>query len=148
MKSKFTDLYEYNAHFNEKLIRLMGPELNRLPEKPVKLINHILSSHQVWNSRILNQPSTHPWEMHPFENLIEINQENHQTTLKILEEFDLSKIITYQNTKGEKFQNKIEDILFHLVNHGTYHRGQIALLFRESGIEPMISDYIFYKRMS
>ena len=146
MKSKFTKLYEYNAHFNEKLIRLMEPELNRLPEKPIKLINHILSSHQVWNSRILSQPPTHPWEMHPFENLIEINQENHQTTLKILEEFDLSKIIIYQNTKGEKFENKIEDILFHLVNHGTYHRGQIALLFRESGIEPMVSDYIFYKR--
>jgi uncharacterized damage-inducible protein DinB len=126
----------------------MEPELNNLPEKAIKLINHILSSHRVWNSRILNQPSTHPWEMRPFENLIQINTENYQQTLGILEKSNLSEIITYQNTKGEIFHNKTEDILFHLINHGTYHRGQIALLFRESGIEPMVSDYIFYKRMS
>ena len=148
MKSKFVELFEYNFYFNEKLIHLIQPELTHLPEKVIKLMNHILSSHQVWNSRILNQNSIHPWDEHPFENLIEINRENYQTTLKILDELDLSKIINYQNTKGEILQNKIEDILFHLVNHGTYHRGQIALLFRESGIEPMVSDYISYKRMS
>ena len=37
-------------------------------------------------------------------------------------------------------------MLFHFVNHSTYHRGQIASNLKEHGIEPLVTDYIFYKR--
>ncbi len=146
MKEKFIDLFEYNFYFNEKLIHLMEADLEKVPERALQLINHILSAHRVWNARILSEPSVHPWEMHPFEELIQINSKNHQETLKILEKSNLEAIISYQNTTGGGFQNKLEDILFHVVNHGTYHRGQIAMLFRESGLTPMVSDFIAYKR--
>ena len=146
MKQKFLELFDYNFQTNEKLIHLMRPELNRLPEKAIQLFNHIMSSHRVWNDRILLQVSIHPWDMHPVEEWIQFNSDNHTQTQAILEKFDLNEIISYQNTSGVEFQNKLEDILFHLINHGTYHRGQIALLFRESGLDPMVSDYIVYKR--
>jgi len=146
MKEKFIELFEYNFHFNEKLIHLIEPNLDKVPERVIQLINHILSAHRVWNARILSEPPVHPWEMHPFEELIGINSKNHQKTLQILENFNLEELISYQNTNGAEFQNKLEDILFHVVNHGTYHRGQIALLFRESGLTPMVSDFIAYKR--
>lgn len=147
MKQKFLELFDYNFQTNEKLIYLMEPDWKRLPERAIQLINHILSAHSVWNARILLQVSNHPWDMHPYEELIQINSDNHTQTHTILEKFDLNEIISYQNTSGVEFQNKLEDILFHLVNHGTYHRGQIAMLFRESGIDPMVSDYIVYKRI-
>lgn len=40
----------------------------------------------------------------------------------------------------------IQQILFHIANHFTHHRGQIISDLRQNGIEPRISDYIFYKR--
>lgn len=146
MKEKFIELFEYNFHFNEKLIHFIEQNQEKVPERVVQLLNHILSAHQVWNARISSEPPVSPWEMHPFENLIGINLKNYQNTLQILENFNLGELITYQNTGGTGFQNKLEDILFHVVNHGTYHRGQIALLFRESGLTPMVSDFIAYKR--
>ncbi|SMC66470.1 DinB family protein [Moheibacter sediminis] len=146
MTSKFREPFEYNFHFNQELVLLFEKDLALVPEKSLKLMNHILNAHQVWNSRILNQIPFLPWQMNEFSNLNPINETNFTNTKIILQGFDLNQTILYQNTKGEKFENKIEDILFHIINHSTYHRGQIALLFRESGIEPLISDYIIYKR--
>lgn len=146
MNSKFFELFEYNFHFNQELIQLFEREFELVPEKSLMLINHILNAHQVWNSRILNHIPFLPWQMNEFSDLTQINKKNYTNTITILQELDLNEMIYYQNTKGDKFENKIEDILFHIVNHSTYHRGQIALLFRENGIEPLVSDYIFYKR--
>lgn len=146
MVSKFRELFEYNLHCNQKLIGLFENSLNQAPERSVVLINHIINAHQVWTSRILGQSSFHPWQMNDLMDLKSLDLSNHQATQKILSEFDLTQPIVYKNTKGEEFTNKIEDILFHLINHSTYHRGQIALLFREAGLEPLPTDYIFFKR--
>jgi len=32
----------------------------------------------------------------------------------------------------------------HIVNHGTYHRGQIAALMRQQGHHPQSTDLIYY----
>ncbi len=54
------------------------------------------------------------------------------------ESFQLQNLV-YKNMKGDAFENTVEEILFHLVNHGTYHRGQIITLLRESGLTQMVS---------
>ncbi len=146
MKEKFPELFDYTNHFNQKLIEIFDLNKSILPERAFQLINHTLNSHQIWNARILNEPTFGVWEMHPFEELWEINESNYQKTKYILENIDLSQSLSYKNSKGDLFENKTEDILFHIINHSTYHRGQIMMLFRESGIEPILSDYIFYKR--
>jgi len=71
---------------------------------------------------------------------------NYDRTLKILEKIEPEKMIVYSNSKGETFTNLVKDIIFHIINHSTYHRGQIAMEFRQSGLEPLNTDYIFYKR--
>lgn len=47
--------------------------------------------------------------------------------------------IAYKNMKGDVFENSVEEILFHLVNHGTYHRGQITTLLHGAGVTQMVS---------
>jgi uncharacterized damage-inducible protein DinB len=37
-------------------------------------------------------------------------------------------------------------MLQHLVNHGTYHRGQVATMLRQLGTIPNSSDLIFFYR--
>lgn len=146
MKDKFPELFEYTFHFNQEVIRKIIQNQHILPERAFQLINHTLNAHQVWNSRILHEKPFGVWEVHPLEDLQEINESNYQKTKSILENIDFMQILMYKNSKGDLFENRIEDILFHIINHSTYHRGQIMVFFRESGIEPIISDYIFYKR--
>jgi uncharacterized damage-inducible protein DinB len=50
--------------------------------------------------------------------------------------------VEYRNTKGERWNNSAADILTHVVMHSGYHRGQIALLLREAGLNPAYTDYI------
>lgn len=86
------------------------------------------------------------WKILNDEKLEEIENENYRKSLELLDSKDLTEEISYENSKGEQYRNSVQEILIHIVNHSTYHRGQIAVEFRQKGIEPVVSDYIFYKR--
>jgi len=62
---------------------------------------------------------------------------------------DLERVVTYRNTKGHAFSNPMWQMLQHLVNHGTYHRGQITPMLRQLGATPLATDMIaFYREQS
>lgn len=146
MKEKLIDLFEYTYHFNKEIIRIISENIAKVDEKIISLINHTLNAQQVWNSRILNEKSFEVWQINSFEKLEEINNQNFQASIQIIENSDFDQRIEYQNSKGIKFENTIFEMLFQAVNHSTYHRGQINSLLKQSGIEPILTDYIFYKR--
>lgn len=145
MRHFFTEIFEYTYHSNDKIIYLLLEK--EFPDKSLKLLNHILNAHEIWNSRIEGITiKTSVWEVRASENLKKINTNNFNLSKKIIETYDLDKKIIYRNSKGDQFENSIKDMLFHVVNHSTYHRGQIASNLKEHGIEPLVTDYIFYKR--
>jgi uncharacterized damage-inducible protein DinB len=147
MKSFFRELFEYNHTFNQKLIDAFNDNPDKTSEKSAKLINHLLNAHQIWNNRIESKQKTFEvWELHAIPYLKSIDKTNYENTLQILDKFNLHETINYANSKGQTFNNSVRDILFHVINHSTYHRGQIAAEFRQNGLNPLITDYIFYKR--
>jgi uncharacterized damage-inducible protein DinB len=59
----------------------------------------------------------------------------------------LNSDITYHNFKGENFNNKVSGIIKHVVNHGSFHRGQVVTILRTLGINTIPStDYIQWLR--
>lgn len=146
MKENFIELFEYNNHFNQKLIALIFENKTRTSEKTQKLINHLINAQQIWNARIQNTEQFDVWQINDWFQLSSIDSKNYETSLKIVNNFDLNASIQYTNSKGETFSNKIKDILYHIINHSTYHRAQIATDLKQNGIEPINTDYIFYKR--
>ena len=48
----------------------------------------------------------------------------------------------YRNTRGEEFENAVEEILTQVFLHSAYHRGQIASTLRDAGHEPALTDFI------
>lgn len=145
MKEKLVDLFEYTYHFNKEMIKIISENLEKVDEKTISLINHTLNAQQIWNSRILNEKSFEVWQISPFENLNGINQQNFNKSLEIVQKFDPDQKIEYQNSRGTKFENTVFEMLFQAINHSTYHRGQINSLLKQSGITPILTDYIFYK---
>ena len=59
-----------------------------------------------------------------------------------LHEAVFDTVIDYTNSIGEKWSNRVLDILTHVVIHGAYHRGQIAIIVRDGGDAPAYTDYI------
>lgn len=147
MKAFFKSLLAYNHHTHQRLIEAFQNHQDKVSEKSWKLIHHILNAHQIWNQRIQAiKPTVGVWEMRPNESLLSIDLDNFNQSLTIIEKIDLATVINYSNSKGQVFQNCLQDICFHIINHATYLRGQIALEFKQAGIEPLVTDYIFYKR--
>ena len=59
----------------------------------------------------------------------------------------LESRIFYKNMKGLEFSSGVDEILFHVVNHGTFHRGQLITMLRELGFEKFPpQDLIAYLR--
>ncbi|MGX1928261.1 DinB family protein [Flagellimonas sp. 2504JD4-2] len=122
--------------------------MEKVPQKCVKLFGHILNAHHIWNHRIVGKPAEFGvWQEHPVESWGDIHYENQRTTFEIITNADdFSQRIDYENSEGRMFANELKDILFHIINHSTHHRGQILMDNRSNGIEPEPLDYIFYKR--
>lgn len=147
MKDFFKQLFAYNHHVNQKLADVFNAYPHKTSERAIKLFSHIINAHHIWNHRIVSRQATvGVWEMQAVSALEGIDSINYNESLQILEGYDLSLSINYTNTSGLTFNNSIGDTLFHVINHSTYHRAQIATEFKLNGIDPLLTDYILYKR--
>jgi uncharacterized damage-inducible protein DinB len=55
----------------------------------------------------------------------------------------------FRSIKGITFRHPLWQMMQHLVNHSTYHRGQVTVLLRQLGATPQATDLIaFYRERS
>lgn len=136
----------YNQMINDKFIE----HLQALPIKNDRihvLMSHIINAHLIWLERINNKPNTiGPFEPQTIDAWSPMNKLNFEATKLVLKDKILTETIVYTSSQGQKFENTIHEILIHLFNHSTYHRGQINQLLVAEGHKAMISDFIFYNR--
>jgi uncharacterized damage-inducible protein DinB len=52
----------------------------------------------------------------------------------------------YRNIKGETYSYTLGELLFHVSNHATYHRGQIMQSVKQFGGSVTSSDYLYWLR--
>ena len=148
MKIFLKELFEYNNHFNQMALNVLIENPNHISDQILKIFCHIENSHHIWNNKIQTTPTViprKPWGIYSITELIEIEKENFNSTISLLEKFDLDFQIRYTLSSGKIFTNSVRDILFQIINHSTYHRGQLATEFRKSDIEPLMTDWISYK---
>lgn len=50
----------------------------------------------------------------------------------------------YQHPQYGTLHATYADIVQHIVNHGTYHRGNVTAMLRQMGHEGVSTDYVFY----
>ncbi len=138
MKEFFEDIFEYHHHFNA--------HIDQLSERTIPLFSHCLNAHQIWNARINNGEPFGVNDIHDPKGFNALDMANYKDTLQILSDRSLNGSINYSNSRGDQFSNTIQQILFHVANHFTHHKGQLISDLRAKGIKPLVTDYIFYKR--
>lgn len=143
----FNDLFVFTHTMNERCIDAILRHEDSVPDRVHALLCHVLNAQHIWLSRITGVPAEfEPWEMHLVDAYALLNNRNLEQTNAVLESEDASRTVHYANTVGQSFSNTVGDILFHVVNHGTHHRAQIASLLRSVGVLPPVMDFIAYKR--
>lgn len=68
--------------------------------------------------------------------------------LATLTDADLDRRVTFTAFNGKTHSQAFDPMFMHVVNHSTYHRGQIAAMMRQVGATPVGTDLIAYARES
>ncbi len=62
-------------------------------------------------------------------------------------DLSLEHVFQYYNNKKEYFKQPVYQVLQHVFNHGTYHRGQLVNMLRQLGVEKIpATDFIVWCR--
>jgi uncharacterized damage-inducible protein DinB len=148
MRNHFYRLYQFNHWANKKLAEAL---MEDYCEEGAKLLSHVVNAELIWYGRINNE-SQHPiklWQLHePF--LLKVyaieSSLNFFQLIDSCPEDDFYRMVCYMNTKGEAFETSLSDILLHVINHGSYHRGQVNKALRSAGKNPVNVDFITFSR--
>ncbi|HEX4951918.1 MAG TPA: DinB family protein [Thermoanaerobaculia bacterium] len=121
-----------------------------LPAQALGLYAHVVAAELVWLGRLEGETASLPvwprWSVAECAGHSARAQEGFVALLARTSEEDLGRNVHYANSAGQEFDTPIGEILVHVALHGSYHRGQIALLLREAGEQPAATDYIAYVR--
>jgi uncharacterized damage-inducible protein DinB len=117
--------------------------------RATQLYAHLAAAEHVWLARLEGRAPAYPvWPELPLAEATALAVES-LTGLRAIAAHgstSLDREIEYRTTAGQPFRNTVGDVLLHVVLHGSYHRGQIALLTRQGGGAPAGTDFIVFVR--
>jgi uncharacterized damage-inducible protein DinB len=149
MKKYFLKLYQYNAWSNKRVLGCLTRQ-NVRDEKILTIMGHIVAAQFLWLHRIkgLPAPDVKLWGDYTLSQLQLLADDAGKKWIEFVESTDnFDRDLTYRNYVNEPYTTNVEMIMVHLVNHSSYHRGQVAMLLRQKGFEPINTDFITYDRV-
>lgn len=146
MNTFFKELFDYNNFCNQEFLQLMIKDPVAVSERSMQLLSHAVNVHHLWNCEIdQSTPFYTAWVCRPPAELKKDNRKNYFDSLLIIDQYNLDKTVTHTTSNGAAFTSSIRDILFHIINHSTYHRAQVSIEIKQMGMEPPATDYIYFK---
>jgi len=155
-------LYEYNRWANARMLDaasgLTTEQLTRDLSSSYHSVRdtlvHILSGEWIWlrrwqgtSPKAMLNPADFPSVGSLRAKWAEVERDQtafiHQLTDEALE-----TAITYTNTRGEHWTYPLGHMMQHLVNHSSYHRGQVTTLLRQLGAEAVPLDFLIFIDMA
>ena len=153
-------LFAYNEWANGRLFSslsaLSDEQLTRNLDSSFPSIRdtvaHFVFAEWAWLRRWKGENPSGPPPRHAdagLDHLRETFEELHAERSAFLEnlsgEEQLGEVVVYRNIKGEEQRRRLGDLCRHVVNHSSYHRGQVATLLRQVGGTPAATDFVLYK---
>jgi uncharacterized damage-inducible protein DinB len=151
-------LHDYNRWANRRILesasRLTPDQFTRDLQSSHRSVRdtlaHILAAEWIWLERWKGaSPGSllNPSDFSAIESLqsrwMEIERDYSEFIGGLTDEL-LSTVISYRNTRGEDWAYPLGQMLQHVMNHSTYHRGQITTLLRQLGAEVMPVDLLVF----
>jgi uncharacterized damage-inducible protein DinB len=119
----------------------------------LRYFSHVLASERAWLMRLRGEDSggATTWPVLSVERMHQVaasNADGFGAFLRELSDADVDVDVVYADAQGVPHRNSIADILLHVALHGSYHRGQLALVIRRDGGTPVKTDFIAFARMA
>lgn len=153
-------LYDYNAWANrrhleaaskvttEEFLRPMGSSFGSLRDT----LAHIYGGEVIWLERFQGNSPAALLDVTQFQDLPSLREKwlGHEARLLAfvgnLKQEDLNRVMEYNTLKFGVYRNPLWQSMQHVVNHGTYHRGQATTLLRQLNAQPILTDLMHFYR--
>lgn len=161
MKEILQQLAAYNLWANQRIVQCIAglpeevtnQELSSSFSTLYRTLIHMWDAESIWWQRMKLQENVFPPSEKFRGSLVDVGPAlMHQNGLwkNWVDNASLAAldhVFHYQNTKREQFKQPIYQMLLHIFNHGTYHRGQLVSMLRQLGvIEIPATDFIVWGR--
>ena len=114
---------------------------------------HIVMAEWIWLRRWLGEsPMQRPeWalsapSLETIATHLEAVQDERRALLDRVTDEELQRPIDYRLMNGEAHSTPLGDLMTHVANHATYHRGQLTTMLRQIGVTPPSTDMIVFIR--
>jgi uncharacterized damage-inducible protein DinB len=153
-----TKLFNYNRWANAKVLEsastLTEEELERklggsFPSV-LGTLGHLYAAEWIWLERLkgASPPGLPPAQEIPTLPVLKEKwsavEAGQKAFVESLTDARMGETVSYRNVKGEPWSYALGELLVHIVNHSTYHRGQVATMFRQLGKKPPATDYLVF----
>ena len=151
-------LYDYNQWANhrvlsasgaldaEALLRPMGNSFSSLRDT----LAHIIGAEWIWLERWLGRFPKALLDADSFPSLRSLEdrwervESDQDQFIQALSRERLDEDLAYINRVGERFSYPLWQQMVHVVNHSSYHRGQVTTLLRQLGAKAVSTDFLAY----
>ena len=151
MKELLKQLAAYNVWAHQKLLDvILGlPEEKQLAELPSSFCNikstllHMWDAESIWWQRV----KLHERFLRPSENFKGVTRDAGNGLLsqsKLWEswisnasDLALEHVFEYRDSKKELIKMPVYQVITQVMNHGTYHRGQLVNMLRQLGVDKL-----------
>ena len=147
-------LVAYNQWANEKILSAIDGMTAEELARPVasyfgsleKNLQHILLATRVWLARWKGTaPATLQDRIDtPWPDAYAATHADFRAFVESLNDDSAGRVVDYKNTKGDSFRMALDQLITHVVNHGTHHRAETGMLLERIGRSPGDMDYVYY----
>jgi len=153
-------LYDYNAWANRRSMEAASALTPEQFTKPMgssfssvrDTLAHICGAEWVWVERFQGRSSSAMPDNSSFADVASLRghwdalETRLLTFVRGLKQEDLDRVMEYKTMKFGVYKNPLWQSMQHVVNHGTYHRGQVTTMLRQHGAQPILTDLMHFYR--
>lgn len=153
-------LYDYNAWANrralgaaealtaEQFTRQMGSSFSSVRDT----LAHIWGAEWIWLERFQGRSPASLPDAKEFADVASLKTRWLELEARLLHfvgglsQADLDREMEYKTLKFGVYRNPLWQSMQHVVNHGSYHRGQVTTMLRQLGAQPVLTDLMHFYR--
>lgn len=149
MKELLKQYAAYNIWASQRIFEVIValPEEKQIAEVPssfnslFKTVLHMLDAENIWWQRMkMNERITVPSEnftgnTKELSDTLLLQSKSWEDWVSNASDLSLEHVFQYYNNKKEHFKMPVYQMIHHVFNHSTYHRGQLVNMLRQLGVE-------------
>jgi uncharacterized damage-inducible protein DinB len=152
------ELYDYNAWADQRTLNAAAKlsteaftrDLGNSFRSVRDTLAHVLSGEWIWLERWNGRFPTALLSASDFPTVESLRarwkvvDQDYESFFRRLTSESLGHSLAYLNRSGERFAYPLWQQMVHVVNHSSYHRGQVVTMLRQLGAEPASTDFLLY----